>query len=845
MEDRKADSRPAAGFFVRKELQMKKQKRKQVIIMLLSFFIPMAYMVVLYAQKEIYPGGSHTLLTYDMQQQYLEFYASLRNIGSGDNSIFFNWNRSLGGNYLGLYAYYLASPFTWITLLCPLSGLPEAIYVMTILKFGFCGLTFSIFLNHITYQKHRRLSYAAVLFSCCYALMSYNVIYSISIMWLDGVILLPLILIGAEQLLNGKKGALFLITLTLCFLSNYYISYMVGIAVFIYLLYRIGCTVTKENRSEKFRVFLRFAGNTLIAAGLSMPLILPAFLDLKKGKLTGSTGAYQGQLFTADIMDIFSKFFSAHYDSITYSGLPSVFCGTFTLLLVIAFFLQKKHALRQKMIAFIILAFYILSFWIMPLNLAWHGFQAPACYPYRFAFSFCAFMLTLAYDTYCNINWKDRIYRYFRFAGVVLTVAELALNASVILSGVNIELAYCTADRYSLYLNKIGNALAQVEEEDDSFYRLEKDFSYSINDPMLFGYNGLDCFLSTYNQQASVFCAQVGMLQKGYETYGAGSTVFTDALLGVKYRLACQEAPELYQKIGQCKNVGIYRNPYALSIGFMTDAASVDMSSGWLEGPFDNQNKMASEITGQPVDLYRLVNAALSQEERQEGGETVTAYTIKLVAENDDPLYLYPVMTAEYYEKMNDVLLRPEWVDDKIEKQSQSGEDSEDGLEGTYLVTVNGKRVFTQSTYNIAQIIFIGQFEAGEEVTVEITAKEQLDSFAMARLDMDVMQQVYDTLGTQQMAVTEHRNGTIRGTVTAEKGQVLFTTIPYDSGFRILVDGKAVEYGAYADTFITVSIPEGEHEISISYVSPGFLAGCMICMIAGVCGAAYYRKRMR
>lgn len=811
--------------------------------MLLSFMIPVIYMIVLYAKKEIYPGGSHTILTYDMQQQYLEFYASLRSIGEGGNSIFFNWNRSLGGNYLGLFAYYLASPFTIITLLCPLSQLPNAIYVMTLLKFGCAGLTFSIFLNR-GYQLQKRLSYSAILFSCCYALMSYNVMYSISIMWLDGVILLPLILLGVERLLEEKKGGLFFVTLTMCFISNYYISYMVGIFTFLYLMYRMGSTVTKASRKDMARVFGRFVCNTIFAAGVSMPLLLPAALDLKKGKLAADTGLLDYGIFRTDFSKILMKLTSAHYDSITYSGLPSIFCGTFTLVMAAVFFLQKKNTIRQRILALGILVFYMLSFWIMPLNLLWHGGQRPACYPDRFAFTFCAFLLILAYHAYRNIDWRHHIYRYVRFAGVLLTVFELALNGSVVLSGVNIELSYCTAGRYQMFYDRFRQAISEVTLTDDSLYRMEKNYSYTINDPMLFGYNGLGFFASTYNANVNNYAAEMGILQNGYELYGAGTTLFTDSLLGIKYYLSNRLVPEQYQLEDEIKGLKIYRNPYALSFGYMVDCEHINKQFDWQNAPFDNQNMMAKQLGGTEKTLFSSVKASVEETKKTVCGKTVYLYNIHIQMGKEAPLYLYPVITQEYWEQYKEKMLYPEVVDEKIKKwhEDKNGEGDEYDQLPTYLLEVNGERVYTFSTDYIAQMIYLGQFSENETVDVQIQAKEKLDSFAMAQMDVGVLDEIYDVLSEHQLQIKKHKNGTVTGTVVAGKNQAMLTSIPYDEGYEIRVDGKKVLYQSYADTFLVIPMEEGEHEIEIDYVSPGFVLGCLLFMASCVCVASYYRR---
>lgn len=59
--------------------------------------------------------------------------------------------------------------------------------------------------------------------------MSYVIVYALNIMWLDGVIFLPLVLLGLHRLQD--KGSMLLLTIayTLLFIAQFYIAYMVGI----------------------------------------------------------------------------------------------------------------------------------------------------------------------------------------------------------------------------------------------------------------------------------------------------------------------------------------------------------------------------------------------------------------------------------------------------------------------------------------------------------------------------------------------------------------------------------------------------------------------------------------
>ena len=65
-----------------------------------------------------------------------------------------------------------------------------------------------------------------------------------------------------------------------------------------------------------------------------------------------------------------------------------------------------------------------------------------------------------------------------------------------------------------------------------------------------------------------------------------------------------------------------------------------------------------------------------------------------------------------------------------------------------------------------------------------------------------------------------------------EEGKCI-VSLPYDNGFKVLVDGKMVESEAIFDFFLGFKLEKGEHEILITYVPSGFTLG-MILTIIGI-----------
>src|SRR5699024_4710170 len=78
--------------------------------------------------------------------------------------------------------------------------------------------------------------FGAAFFGIFYALSGYMAAYSWNIMWLDCLLLFPLIVLGLERLVREKKCFLYCITLGLSILSNYYISIMICIFMVLYFM---------------------------------------------------------------------------------------------------------------------------------------------------------------------------------------------------------------------------------------------------------------------------------------------------------------------------------------------------------------------------------------------------------------------------------------------------------------------------------------------------------------------------------------------------------------------------------------------------------------------------------
>lgn len=181
-----------------------------------AFFIPVIVLVVIFAQRGIFPFGQESFLRTDMYHQYAPFFSEFHHKLRTGGSLLYSWDIGMGVNFAALYAYYLASPLNWLVMLCPKEYIIEFMTYMIVFKTGLSGLTFSWYL-----KKHNRTSdFGVGFFGIFYALSGYMAAYSWNIMWLDCILLFPLIMLGLEKLVKEKKGMLYCVTLGLSILSK-------------------------------------------------------------------------------------------------------------------------------------------------------------------------------------------------------------------------------------------------------------------------------------------------------------------------------------------------------------------------------------------------------------------------------------------------------------------------------------------------------------------------------------------------------------------------------------------------------------------------------------------------
>lgn len=831
-------------------------KNKKVLSYVFAFVIPCILMILLYIQGGIYPFGSKSLLTADLAGQYIAFFNALKNILDGSTNLFYSFSKTLGGNMYGLLTYYLMSPFNLLLIFFSKSSIPEFIFLINILKIGLSGLTSYIYFDK-TFNDKR---FTSIVFSTVYSLMAYNIVYSQNIMWLDGVYMLPIIFLGIDRLIEKEKPTLFCVSLSLTIIFNYYIGYMSCIASLTYFLYKLYLhnkyqMSWKDNKSDVL-YFFKYA---FIAVGISMFVLLPSVFSLIVGKTNNNLNQLLPRQDFA-ILDFTSGFILGAFKKESLSGVyPHIFVSLMMLVLNILYFLNKNIDNKEKKATFVLLVFFICSFTIDILNIIWHTFSHPFGFTFRNAFIFVLFYLIIAYKSYILVDklhkgifkkiipwvilvtivldkllFTSNMYYKVIVSGLIVIIyllyfyksksrsicksiaffmiLEMFLNGVITIYNIDYQLR----EKYDEFINSYGTVIDNIKLQDSSFYRIEKEYSYTTNDPLLLNYNGISHFSSTFEGQNNKLLGDyLGIFNRFYITNYLGSTPVTNSLFNIKYVLLNHKV-NYYDLIDTYDDIYIYQNKYNLPIGFMVNSDVLDLKLEMLE-PLENQNNILKSMSGINRDIFERIVVS-----------DITMYNVKKDSKND-----------EVYRKVDNDLEGYITYNLTVKK---SGEvyyymASED--EKKVEILSNGERVIDTNSENGYRynVIDLGYFKKGDTIELKVLLLENSIKFKDAMfytLNENVLNEITNSLKKEnELVITENKGNYIKANINVNKdNQILYTSIPLDKGFTILVDGKKVEAESIFDTLIGLKLEQGEHTIEFKYVPRGLKSGIAISIIS-------------
>lgn len=857
----------------------------------ISAGVVLIVMLIVAITEKIAPFGNRSLSIVDSLHQYLPFFSEYRNKLLSGGSPFYTWNVAMGQNFMVLSSYYLASPFNLIFLFFKKEGMAAGFTVICIIKIMLSAVTMTHFLSYKDGRKSNNIHIIAI--SVSYALSNYIISYYWNIMWLDCILIFPLIMLGFIRLMENKDPKMYALSLCYALYCNYYIGFIICVFLVIwFFLYNHWKADNNFDSTQKpirrvisgflkhlkkfFFNGLRFAIFSLISGGMAAFMLIPAYKGIM---LTASAKAEfpKWELY-GSYFEILKQqlFMTKPITNQTFDGGVNLYCGMLAVFAFFMYVLSGKIALFDKIRNVLLLALLMVSFNSVPLNFIWHGFHNQYGIPNRFSFLYIFVILVMAYDVLkktkhikgyqvilsglaavgfvCLCNAKAevssrifvasvtaviiytivcmlkafKVYKGRVFHAVITGLCLLEICVSAILGFYDNGYA-----SYAKYYDTTSNITAANKEIDimeadgsSGFYRRELMDSTVLDEVSWHNMPSIGVFCSTVMGNMTKFMGRVGFYTGANEFLYMGATPFTNSIFNVRYLLYREGDLNNFDfdYVKTVENVGIYKNPYPLSIGF---AVRKNVKEFNVENsmPLKNQNSLATLMTGYGSlynDVVPEFSAASDTCELSVNGNVIkckasetgkNGFIVSFTIESDGDYYI--------------------------------------NCRGNYVTKIrfyiNGEE-YAYDRYQL-QIFHLGELKKGDCVSVEycydnLEAGEHNASIYMATLNKEAFELTYAELADNMLSVSYYDDRHIRGTIDMPEGEMLFTSIPYDEGWEVYVDGKKTPYYALGGALIGVDMTAGRHEIEMVYVPQGLYMGIWISVISWLLFfAVLYKKR--
>ncbi len=806
--------------------------------------------------------GRNTLVNGDMLSIYIPAIKNLcRDIAQGE-SIYYAWNTCMGMNTSLYNAFYALSPFN----IFYFGG--GDIYKITIwlivLRTGLAALGFQLFVT----KAHKVSGMVSVVLSICYSMCSFQMAYNTTnTIWMDAMFVLPLVFLHIYYLVEDNKYIGIIFWYIYIFISQFYMGYMIGVISGIYFIMLVFPKVKRDSIKIITGIVIKYIYSVIISISVAAFVWLPTLFFIIENHAEDSKRHISYQI---NILDVILRMFWGQ-KNLGEGYFPNMYCGIIVVLLVPLFFLNKTIKIREKIVYGGMLLIVSVSCISDSLYMFWHGFDIPDGWPFRFVYIASFIACIMAAESLNNIQRVKKIYIWiiatlavsFCYFGVkwqkerflssdiidgkqiqinillivawtiVLTIYvmvkqnERKIVASLILVVAMVEAisgytAFHTSGLISskAWYDSLRIATEELSE-DASFYRVNSLYDLSVNSGTLFGFNGFGHFASAENERVSGELGKLGLYASPRIFMHYGLTPVTQMLLDIRYTMH-----GIFENIyaDDTLTAQIERNDNILNVGFMVNGGVTDyvFESG---NAFSYNNELLAKMSGLDIKVFEEVPKDRIRTEsdgleiiRTEKGYQLLADTSDIkektytyfVSSDNDSVYAYIANTLSVRESTSDYYLLVGGEENVITNDGDMKVSYIKKLENDN----NEKYLTIKKVGNIAAVDF--------------------ENIYFCEYHPEMLKKAYDELKEEQLQVEEYHDGYIRGDISVfDSKRTLFTSIPYDKGWKARIDGKSVEISPILDgAFIAVeNIPVGEHQLEFVFEAIGSKAGISITVI--------------
>ncbi|MCI5596624.1 MAG: YfhO family protein [Lachnospiraceae bacterium] len=790
----------------------------------LAFFFVAGVLIFLFQRLSYAPFGTNSLAAMDANIQYLDFFAYLQDVLKGKNDIFYTFSKTLGGNNIAVFSYYLASPFNLLVVFFSKNNLHTFFDLLVVLKLGTTALTFSVFLNEVFPNQKKRGMF--LLLEISYALSQYCIAQSSNIMWLDGVYMLPLILAGVHRIVYEKTGWQLSVFVGMSILFNWYTGGINCIFSMIWFFFELVFFYYEIEPAQKNRKkwiiksgkkFFRYCFAMFLGLLLSAALFLPTISVLGNSE----RGSLQLDMLldTSWIGNISSIFLNMTAGSVSSYGNVSLFCGAVACIGCMGCFFSSKIQKGLKVwIGFMLFTVIALFYW-NPWYRVFSLLKEVSSYWYRYSYIGIVTIIFLAAVFYSRFvddgkekNWLKKSICYMLI--FAFTLVELGYNAKVLFDRYHCE----DADSFRTYLSEGEKQINEIKEMDSDIYRISQTSTRNTvsmhpvtsyyNEAYSLNYWSIAGYTSSPDKLQNDFLNRLGYAKCGANFCIVNDCILgADSLLGVRYILSKYPIKGLKMKkeIPRYNGKRVFENPYCLPFAFKYDGQTEPKTINDYNNPFEYQNALYSQLMGEEITLY--VPVSYTKEEK----EGIWNYQLTL-PEGDYAIY----GNLPWERTMKATLF------------------------------VNEKYSTAYSGWLSSSVFYVPTNKKNTTADIKLVS----DEFCILEeqfygLNLNEMSRIKNELSKHASKKALVENGYAEFEIDGEEGENLYISIPYEDGWKVTVNEKPINAELFADCMYSIPLENGRNKVKLVYQVSSLKIGFMISVIGflAICMVQYYEKK--
>lgn len=827
------------------------KQNKSIVI---TFLVTLFAIGFIFNLNKVTPFGDKSLLCVDFFHQYGPMLGGLYNKVTKFENIIYSFNIGLGIPFFRNFFNYLSSPFNILIFVFTKKTLLTSFSLIIGLKSVCAASTMVYYLN----KKFKENNLTFIPLGIAYGLSQYFIAYYWNIMWLDGIVLLPLIVLGIESIVNEKKWKLYFVSLAIMLFSNYFIGYMICIFsclyFFLYLIYKTKFDLKNIKVTLKF-VFDRikvFAFASLMSGAVIAVFLLPMFKSMFTISATGGD-IPSTQYYLFSVRDFLESHLTGVKTTVFASDeitSPNISCGILVLILAIMFFINPKIKIKTKIIYSLLIGSLIFAFFNPAADYIMHAFHVPNDLPYRYSFLYSFLLVIISAYSLKNIkemnflvitiiyllsitgllyltldSWAGIetnmlfinmilltiffilyvIYHFFNKYKIHVLIGVILFSTinSIIATNYNWNITQEIKNFYESY-NEINKNISYLKNYDkEKFYRVESISMLTLNDGDWYDYNGVNTFSSMAYESMAKFQNKLGIPGNGINSYYYQQTTpVYDLLFDIKYILGTSNDYTRYKSINEENNIQEFKYTNGLIYGVKNDLLNTYIEE---QNPFTLQNEIMDNSTG-INNIFTKSKYLKNEELYNDNNGSIIKFTYK---NNYDNMYFFTNSSFIKFFIIGETLyyLDPDYANLTTGCPS---------LEYTYIDDYSEKRIINILSTSDTIDITVGY------------SNYYKNEFLVYDFNHALFEKAFEYLENYKFEYTKFKNNDIEGNIRLDENMIVYTSIPYDEGWNVYVDGKKIKTQAFGNSLLVFKCSQGKHNIVLKYSPPMIKEGFII-----------------